>query len=48
MPPHWAKISTKILRASPELKNEREYQPLILGAWAYTSDKQKNDRFKNN
>ena len=46
MPPFWAKISRKILRASPELKNEREYQPLILGSWAYTSDKQKNDRFK--
>ena len=45
-PSCWAKISTKILRTSPELKNEREYQPLILGAWAYTSDKQKNDRFK--
>ena len=45
-PPVWAKISTKIFKASPELKDEREYQPLILGAWAYTSDKQKNDRFK--
>lgn len=45
-PFYWARISTKILRASPELRNEREYQPLILGAWAYTSDKQKNDRFK--
>ena len=46
MPPHWSKISTKILRASPELRNEREYEPLILGSWAYTSDKEKNDRFK--
>ena len=45
-PFYWGRISTKILRASPELRNEREYQPLILGAWAYTSDKQKNDRFK--
>ena len=46
MPPFWAKISTKILRTSPKLRDEREYQPLILGAWAYTSDKEKNDRFK--
>ncbi len=45
-PYHWSRISTKILRASPELRNERQYQPLILGVWAYTSDKQKNDRFK--
>lgn len=45
-PFYWGRISTKILRASPELRNEREYQPLILGAWAYTSDKQKNERFK--
>ena len=46
MPRFWARISSKILRASPELKDKREYQPLILGAWAHTSDKEKNDRFK--
>jgi len=45
-PYYWSRISMKILRASPELKDEREYEPLILGFWAHTSDKQKNDRFK--
>ena len=39
MPRFWARISSKILRASPELKDKREYQPLILGAWAHTLHK---------
>ena len=46
MPAHWAKMFRIGFSNFPEIKDDFQYQPLILGAWGYTSDKQKNDRFK--
>ena len=45
MPPHWAKMFRIGFRNFPEIKDDFQYQPLILGAWG-NSDKSKNDRFK--